>query len=168
MRTNVRKQVKKAFTLVEILIVVVILGILAAIVIPQFTSATEDSQSGNLRAQLASLQRQVELFRAQQNRPFAPSAATAAGNWGWADLVTTVGGRPPLLREAPVNPAWPVPGNDQGRTIAVSTGEFGSATAGWVFFNGTVYASYFRDDPADSAEPNFRRVYTGAYSAANE
>ena len=32
-----------AFTLVEILIVVVILGILAAIVVPQFANATQDS-----------------------------------------------------------------------------------------------------------------------------
>ena len=38
----------KGFTLVEILIVVVILGILAAIVVPQFTNATQDAQGGNL------------------------------------------------------------------------------------------------------------------------
>ena len=40
------KQTKSAgFTLVEILIVVVILGILASIVIPQFSSATEQSKA---------------------------------------------------------------------------------------------------------------------------
>ena len=42
---NVRRTAKKAFTLVEILIVVVILGILAAIVVPQFTNATRYTQS---------------------------------------------------------------------------------------------------------------------------
>ncbi len=40
-----RTQVKRAFTLIEILIVVVILGILAAIVIPQFTSASQDAKN---------------------------------------------------------------------------------------------------------------------------
>ena len=36
---------KKAFTLIEILIVVVILGILAAIVIPQFTQSVYEKKS---------------------------------------------------------------------------------------------------------------------------
>ena len=40
-----RNRVSKAFTLVEILIVVVILGILAAIVIPQFTNASQEAQT---------------------------------------------------------------------------------------------------------------------------
>ena len=35
---------RRAFTLIEILIVVVILGVLAAIVIPQFTDVTGESQ----------------------------------------------------------------------------------------------------------------------------
>ena len=41
---------KKGFTLVEILIVVIILGILAAIVIPQFANASGDARTTNLRA----------------------------------------------------------------------------------------------------------------------
>ena len=39
---------KKGFTLVEILIVVVILGILAAIVIPQFTDASTQAKESSL------------------------------------------------------------------------------------------------------------------------
>lgn len=60
-----RTRRNKAFTLVEILIVVVILGILAAIVVPQFTNATQDAQTGNLRAQIKSLQNQIELYKAR-------------------------------------------------------------------------------------------------------
>lgn len=62
-----RGRVRKAFTLVEILIVVVILGILAAIVVPQFTNATQDAQAGNLQSQLDTLNNQIELFRARTN-----------------------------------------------------------------------------------------------------
>ena len=54
-----RARVRNAFTLVEILIVVVILGILAAIVVPQFTNATQDAQAGNIQTQLDTLNNQI-------------------------------------------------------------------------------------------------------------
>lgn len=44
-----RRSSRRAFSLVEILIVVVILGILAAIVIPQFVSAAESATDRELR-----------------------------------------------------------------------------------------------------------------------
>ena len=50
---------RKGFTLVEILIVVIILGILAAIVIPQFTSASSDARQSSLTSQLQTLRSQV-------------------------------------------------------------------------------------------------------------
>lgn len=43
-----RAKMNRAFTLVEILIVVVILGILAAVVIPQFVNASDEAQVGNV------------------------------------------------------------------------------------------------------------------------
>ncbi len=84
----------KAFTLVEILIVVVILGILAAIVVPQFTNATQDAQAGNLKTQLSSLNSQIELFRARTN---------AYPDFSNADVWQTLidGG---YIKAAPVNP----------------------------------------------------------------
>ena len=56
---------KSGFTLVEILIVVIILGILAAIVIPQFTSASESAKEANLKSDLLTLRNQLELYRVQ-------------------------------------------------------------------------------------------------------
>jgi general secretion pathway protein G len=58
---------KSGFTLVEILIVVIILGILAAIVVPQFTEATSDSEQAALDSNAAQIQKQIDLYALQHN-----------------------------------------------------------------------------------------------------
>lgn len=64
---HARKMVRKGFTLVEILIVVVILGILAAIVIPQFTNASESAKASSALSQLQTIRSQIELYKNQHN-----------------------------------------------------------------------------------------------------
>lgn len=56
---------QKGFTLVEILIVVVILGILAAIVVPQFTQASTEAKYNSLCSNLQSMRSQIELYKVQ-------------------------------------------------------------------------------------------------------
>jgi len=85
-----------AFTLVEILIVIVILGVLSAIVVPQFTNATQDAQGGNVVAQLNTLNNQIELFRARTNG--YPNSGALTGT-DWTDMIT--GG---YIKAVPVNP----------------------------------------------------------------
>jgi len=70
------------FTLVEILIVVVILGILAAIVIPQFTNASESAKASSLISQLQTLRSQLELAQIQHQGAYPPLATF------WTDLTT--------------------------------------------------------------------------------
>jgi len=78
--TAIRRTRKtQGFTLVEILIVVIILGILAAIVIPQFTGASEDARKSNMQSQLQTLRSQIELYKLQ-HRDAAPKLKTS--NWG--------------------------------------------------------------------------------------
>ena len=60
-------EAKSGFTLVEILIVVVILGILAAIVIPQFTDASTEAKTSSLCSDLQTVRSQIELYKIQHN-----------------------------------------------------------------------------------------------------
>lgn len=142
MPTIPRPRFSHAFTLVEILIVVVILGILAAIVVPQFAQATQDSKAGNLKSQLGTLQRQIELYRSKNAR-FPNFAADQWGDTSGVD--TLVGGG--YIKMAPVNAAWPDAADAARYAIVTTTGagERGSAVAGWLWneADSTLYASYF-------------------------
>ena len=53
------------FTLAELLIVVIILAILAAIVVPQFTSSTQDAQEAALDTTLSNMRAAIDLYFAQ-------------------------------------------------------------------------------------------------------
>ena len=74
-RTNRAR--KSGFTLIEILIVVIILGILAAIVIPQFSSASNDARRSNVQTTAQTLRSQIALFRLQH----ADKLPDAANFW---------------------------------------------------------------------------------------
>ena len=73
-----RNNVKRGFTLIEILIVVVILGILAAIIIPQFTDAAQDAGASSARSQLQTMRSQIGPHRVHPNGA-APADDAAAG-----------------------------------------------------------------------------------------
>ena len=53
------------FTLIEVLIVVVIMAVLAATIIPQFSTSTKDARESNLKFNLQSLRTQIELYKVQ-------------------------------------------------------------------------------------------------------
>src|SRR5438046_2546568 len=57
----------RAFTLIETLIVVVILGILATIVIPQFSNASVNAKENMLKDELRYLRTQVVVYKAQHH-----------------------------------------------------------------------------------------------------
>ena len=66
------------FTLIELLIVVIILAILAAIVIPQFSNSTKDAQEATMDANLATLRAAIELYKTQHNGAY-PGALVSSG-----------------------------------------------------------------------------------------
>ncbi len=51
------------FTLIEIMVVIVILGLLAALVVPKLVGRTEEAKRTQTRVQIKSLQQAIELFK---------------------------------------------------------------------------------------------------------
>lgn len=67
MKLQSRKN-SEAFTLVEIMVVVIIIGILAATIIPQFVGTTQDAKISAAKSQVAELEAAVERFYVQMDR----------------------------------------------------------------------------------------------------
>ena len=128
---SMRNKVAKGFTLVEILIVVVILGILAAIVVPQFTNAANEARNGNVRTQTSTLENQIELFAAQNS-----GAYPDLGTDGWTNLISGN-----YIKESPKNPFSALAADsikvtdtvmaDSAAADAAALG--GDGTSGWLY-----------------------------------
>ncbi len=130
MNTRRHSLARRGFTLVEILIVVIILGILAAIVIPQFTNASNDARNNSVASTLQTARSQIELFKIQH----ADTPPLAADMWTimlGKSTTTNIGAGTsattdpfgPYLQQAPTNPL-------NGQSAA---GAAAATTVGWVY-----------------------------------
>jgi general secretion pathway protein G len=154
---------KKGFTLVEILIVVVILGILAAIVIPQFTEASTEAKTSSLVTDLQSMRSQIELYKVQHNDNLPGVAngthlATAGfvnsligktdifgAAYALTDTVSTSGDAlyGPYMQKIPTNQFVDSDGVGTGALGGVAPGIVTDGTQGWYFDTdtGKIYAT---------------------------
>lgn len=130
---------KSGFTLVEILIVVIILGILAAIVIPQFTEASSDARESSLISNLQTIRSQIELYKVQHNDDYPNNSTSSfedcmtaktdvAGDTVADGAVAADAIYGPYLQQIPVNPFKPM-----GGTVRVDGAAAGAGTEDWRF-----------------------------------
>ena len=145
MRAKSSRKERHGFTLVEVLIVVVILGILAATVLPQFTASADDAKESTLVQDLQTLRSQIELYRFQHNGAYPAAGSTTAVDFEDRMLKSTdpdgtVGdiGTKPLgpyfVGQLPINPY------NQKRTIKIVNADTlpaADGTTGWLYSSKT-------------------------------
>jgi general secretion pathway protein G len=79
---GLRKRVKnqKGFTLVELLVVVAIIGILAAFLVPRLLGYTNQARVSKAQGDLASMKGIVEAYAANEGQGYYPTADNTADN----------------------------------------------------------------------------------------
>lgn len=143
-----RVTMRRAFTLVEILIVVVILGILATIVVPQFSDAADTARENTMREDLRFMRTQITIYTAQHNGTppgYPPGSSSGATEQWMIDQLTRptdFRGNPgdqsdatyrfgPYLSQIPANPM-----NSLRTVRIVGAGAFpdqAQGTHGWIY-----------------------------------
>lgn len=132
-----RARKQQGFTLVELLIVVIILGILAAVVIPQFNTAASESKEAALASNLATIRQAVEMYKVQHGDLFPGSTITT-------QLTTKTDGNglttgtllygPYLRNSFPKNPTFTGTAALADDVTVVTTGPSAAdGSTGWVY-----------------------------------
>ena len=141
----------RAFTLVEILIVVVILGILAAIIVPNFASATQEAQATTTFSELGKLRRAVEVYGIRNNG-MLPNVIEGDGvlDDAWGELVQPG----EYLSGAPANP-WVGGDNQYYVVIGVGPDPAYQTTHAWIYddASGDIWAGGFDNNDQPHPRP---------------
>ncbi len=69
MQTDLRRHARaRGFTLIEIMVVITILGILAALIVPRVVGRTDDARIGAAKQDIASIMQALKLYRLDNGR----------------------------------------------------------------------------------------------------
>ena len=137
----------RAFTLVELLIVIVVLAVLAAIVIPKFADSGIRSKESSLRSDLSVVRNSIDMFKTDTGAfpsalaDLSGAAAPASGkdSAGATKTITATDYKGPYLAAVPNDPVA-----NAALTYSVTSGSVGkvSATATGNDSAGAAFSTY--------------------------
>jgi type II secretory pathway pseudopilin PulG len=141
--------------LVEVLIVVSIIGILAAIAIPQFQTNTGEAQVACLRSNLHAVRKQIELYKIHHNGVLPAAVADTGDDFvrrmtTQTDVSGAAGGPlGPYLERMPANVF------NKSSTVRIGGPAAGANTDGWRFDPlGNVFQADDNDDKNADGVPD--------------
>lgn len=127
---------RSGFTLIEVLIVVVIMAVLAATIIPQFSTSTEDAKASQQEFNLHTLRSQIQLYKIQHNGQNPAITNNLEQLTTKTDLNGTVNAEtgvygPYILDELPNNPFTNL--NTVAATAATAEDDLTYGGGGWLY-----------------------------------
>lgn len=120
------KQIQKGFTLIELMIVVAIIGILAAVALPAYNNYTDKARYSELVMAMSPIK--TQLTACAQMGECAVPATPAWGTAGATDDILEV--LDPVTGDVIASTTIPLPQADTGRIVPAAGALNGSAAAG--------------------------------------
>lgn len=123
------------FTLIELVIIIVVLGILAAVAIPKYQNITGETKEAACRASLGGLRSGITIYYANQ------IVTTGTATWPSAAQLSAVG--TVMAQAIPKNPYQSVADSAAMIAIGASRGTLTGTAHGWAYdtANGDVWAN---------------------------